>query len=180
MNATPIDVPRLIRIATLLFAILAGALVYFAYDPQVDTAQGRLDDAQETLLSQDVAFGAMSRLRLERAVLERRYDTPFVKNPEAVFLRELASTVTRHGVTLVSTTVAPDAAVDASATRPALFKQTQVALELRGTYTHLLATVRDLSNGSAIVGVEAPTLRRDNGALLATIAATIYEPSGAP
>jgi hypothetical protein len=177
MNATPIDVPRLIRIATVLFAMLAGTCVYFFYEPQTEAAEVRLNDAQTSILSQDVAFGAMSRLRMELAALVRHYDTPFVRNPEAVFLRELASTATRHGVTLVSTSVAQDPTAEADASHPAFFRQTQVALELRGTYRNLLATVRDLSNGSAIVAVNPPTLRRDNGALLATIPVTIYEPS---
>jgi hypothetical protein len=177
MNASPIDVPRLVRIATLLFAILAGTLVYFAYDPQVAAAQQRLDDAQANLLSGDVAVDAMNKLRSERTDLARRYDTPFVKNPEAVFLRELASTVARHGVTLVSTSVAQDPGTGQGGAHPALFKQTQVALELRGSYVHLLESVRDLSNGTAIVGVDAPTLRRDNGTLVASVPVTIYEPS---
>jgi hypothetical protein len=179
VNAAPVDVPRLIRIATLLFAILAGSLVYFAYQPQIDAAQLRLDDAEADLRSQDVALSETPRLRAERAMLARRYDTPFAKNPEAVFLRELASTVSRHDVSLVSTTVSADGPGAALAAHPALFKQTQVLLELRGKYGHLLATVRDLSIGSAIVGVEAPTIRRDGTALIASVPVTIYEPTDA-
>jgi hypothetical protein len=179
VSATPIDVPRLVRIATLLFAILAGSLVYFSYQPQIDAEQIRLDDAESDLRSQDVALSEMPRLRAERILLARRYDTPFAKNPEAVFLRELASTVARHDVSLVSTTVSGDAAATTVSAHPALFKQTQVLLELRGTYGHLLATVRDLSLGSAIVGVEAPTIRRDGNALIASVPVTIYEPSDA-
>jgi Tfp pilus assembly protein PilO len=177
MNAPPIDIPRLIRLVTFFCAIAAGALVYAVYDPQVDAAQSRLDDVQANLLSQEVALTAMPRLRLERAALARRYDTPFAKNPEAVFLRELAATVARHGLTLESTSVAQEPPGSPHAVHPALFKQTQVSLELRGTYAHLLAALADLSKGSAIVGIDAPALRRDGDALLASVPATIYEPS---
>jgi Tfp pilus assembly protein PilO len=177
MNATPIDVPRLIRIATLLFAILAGALVCFAYQPQVDGLQAKLDDAEAQLRSEDVAFAEVPRLRAERAELAQRYDALFEQNPEAVFLRELASTVQRHDVGLVATSVTADATSENGAAHPALFKQTGVSLELRGTYAHLLAAIGDLSRGSEIVGVDPPTLRRDRDAVVATVPITIYEPS---
>jgi Tfp pilus assembly protein PilO len=179
MNAAPIDVPRLIRIASLLFAILAGALVYFAYQPQIDGLQTRLDDAEAQLRSEEVAFTEMPRLRAERFALAERYDALFEQNPEAVFLRELASTVHRHDVRLVATSVTPDATAEngPAAAHPALFKQTGVSLELRGTYAHLLGAIGDLSRGSEIVGVDPPTLRRDGDAVVASVPVTIYEPS---
>jgi hypothetical protein len=179
MNAHPIDVPRLIRIATLLFAVLAGCLVYFAYEPFVDGAQTKLEDGQAELRSEDVAFAEIPRLRAERIALARRYDPIFALNAQASFLRELAQTVRRHNVTLVSTSVEPDASPlkDPATTLPALLRQRQVSLELRGTYPHLLATVAEVSRGPGIVGAAEPTLRRAEGAIVATVPVTLYEPA---
>jgi len=178
MSDTSIDVPRLIRIATLLLSILGGSLVYFTFAPQIDAATLRLDDAEANLRSQDVALSEMPRLRVEREQLVRRYETSFAKNPQAVFLRDLASTVARHDVALVSTNVSQQT-VQNTNPQAALFKETGVLLELRGAYRDLLGTVRDLSNGSAIVAVDSPAIRRDGNALIANVPVTIYEPSDA-
>jgi hypothetical protein len=179
MSTQPVDVPRLIRIATLLFAILAGSLVYFAYEPSVDGAQTKLEDGQAQLRSEDVAFAEIPRLRAERGALSRRYDPIFALNAQASFLRELAQTVRRHHVTLVSTSVEADAspANEAATALPALLRQTHVSLELRGTYPHLLATVAEVSRGPNIVGAGEPALRRADGAIVATVPVTIYEPA---
>jgi hypothetical protein len=179
MNASAIDMPRLIRIATLLFAILAGSLAYLAYEPAVDALQTRLADTQAELRSEDVAFAEISRLRAERIALARRYDPIFAQNAQANFLRELSATVRRHDVALVSTSVAEDVnpATSPTPTLRALLRQTQASLELRGSYAHLLATVSDISRGSGIVGTGEPTLRRATGSIVATVPVTIYEPA---
>lgn len=176
--ATPtIDIARAIRIATFLGAALAGAIVYFAYEPQAAAAQQRIDDAQARLRSDEVAFSEVPHLRLERAELERRYSQLFGQNAEAVFLRELAATVRRHNVKLVTTSVSQDNSdAPPAVARPASFSVSRVNLELRGSYRDLLAAIGDLSLGSAIIAVEPPSMRRDGDTIAATVRAVIYEP----
>jgi hypothetical protein len=172
-----VNVPRLIRIATLSFALLGGALVYFTFAPAVDGLQQRIDDAQETLRSGDVAFSEISHVRTERDELARRYARLFSQNPEAVFLRELSATVRARRVTLLSTSVSRDpSGVRAEATHGALLAPTLLQIELRGRYAPVLAAIGDLSLGSEIVDVQAPSLRRDGDAVIASIPVTIYEP----
>lgn len=178
MNATnAIDVPRLIRIATLLFTLLGGSIVYFTFAPTIDALQQRIDDAQATLRSDEVAFSEVPHVRIERDALARRYAALFGQNPEAVFLRELSSTVRRNGVSLLSTTVTRDT----SGPKPAspvtsLLAPTLLQIELRGSYSHVLAAIAEVSLGSEIVNVRAPSLRRDGDAVIASIPVTIYEP----
>jgi Tfp pilus assembly protein PilO len=179
MNAAPIDVPRLIRIATLLFSILAGTLVWSAYQPQVASLEARLNDDQMSLRSQEVAFAETPRLRAEREDLARHYGPLLAPNTEAVFLRELAATIRRHNVSLLSSSVTrdpPEPKERQSSSYAALFAQREVSIELRGAYRPLLATIGDLSHGSEIVRVDPPELRRDGEAVVATIPVTIYEP----
>jgi len=88
---------RLVRTATLLFGILAGALVYATFEPRVEAAQRRLDDDQSMLRSDDVAFAEVPRLRSERGQLAKRFAELLSENPEALFLRELSAVARRHG-----------------------------------------------------------------------------------
>ena len=103
MNTSQVNVPRLIRIATLLFAILAGALVYLTYEPAAEALGQRLSDDTSTLRSDETVLHTLPQLRRSRDELARQYATLFAQNPEAVFLRDLSSATERHGVTLVST-----------------------------------------------------------------------------
>jgi Tfp pilus assembly protein PilO len=177
MTAVPVDVPRLIRIATLLFSILSGSLVWLAYQPQIASLETRLDNDQSALRSEEVAFAETPRLRSERERLARRYGTLLGANPEAIFLRELAWNIRRHGVTLQSSAASQDRPVPGLRAPAALLGQTQLSIELRGSYRGLLAAVGELSHGSEIVGVNTPALRRDGDAVVATIPLTIYAPS---
>lgn len=177
MNASSaIDVPRLIRIATLLFALLAGTLVYLTFAPVVDGLRQRIDDAQATLRSDEVAFSEVAHVRAEREDLARRYARLFAQNPEAVFLRELSANARDKHVTLLSTSVTRDNLPANAPGSSTLLAPTHVALELRGSYRNVLAAIGDLSLGSEIVDVAAPSLRRDNDAVIASIPVTIYEP----
>lgn len=179
MNATAIDVPRLIRIATVLFVLFAGCSVFFAYAPTIDALQAQLDVSETILRSDDVAFAEMPHVRMERDELAARYRDLFAQNPEAVFVRELGALVRRHGVALVSSVVARDAR-DARERSPTdIFTATHVDLEMQGAYPQLLAAIEDLSRGSEIVRVDAPTLKRDAPAspVDATIPVTIFEPT---
>ncbi len=195
MNAAPVDVTRLIRIATLLFTLLAGSLVYLAYEPRIGVLDARLDDAEAELRSDDIAFSETPRLRAERATLASRFDERFTRSGDAAFLRDLAADVRRHGVDVLSTTVTPDDSgttiapakpsralaydgpgMSGNDDRRARFRRTHVSLELHGTYAHLLAAIADLSGGADIVNVDAPALRRDDDALTASVPVTLVEP----
>lgn len=174
-SAARINIPRLIRIATFIFAIAAAAGVFLTYQPQIEAVQQRIDDNNNELRSDEVAFHEAAALRGERAKLATRYASLFAQDPQAVFVRELATTVHRNGVTLVSTTVTPD---DASEVRGAatLFSKTRLSLELHGSYRRLLAAIADLSMGLEIVEVRAPSLARDSGSVVAKVPVVIYEP----
>lgn len=172
---TRIDVPRLIRIATFLVSVAATAAVYLTYQPQIEAVQQRIDENNDELRSDDVAFHEANLLRGERATLSARYASLFAQDAQAVFVRELATTVRRHGVELVATNVAPDDPSDARGAS-ALFSKTQLALELRGSYRRLLTTIADLSLGSEIVEVRASSLSREGTELVAKVPLAIYEP----
>jgi len=182
MSARPSDGPRMLRTATLIFSLLAGAVVYFAYQPQIDVLASRLQDDESELRSGDIAFSELPRLRRERAALARRYDGAFAHAAEATFLRDLASTVRRHDVTLVSTSVVQDTTAGPNGSNKTLLEATHATLELRGRYVDLLAAVADLSAGADMVGVEAPALHRDGSSIVASVPVTLYEPEegGAP
>jgi hypothetical protein len=172
-----VDVPRLIRIATLLFALLGGSIVYFTFAPAVDALQQRIDDAQQTLRSDEIAFSEVPHVRTERDELARRYARLFAQNPEAVFLRELSATVRGRRVTLLSTSVSRDpSGARPEATHSALLAPTLLQIELRGRYAQVLAAIGDLSLGSEIVDVAQPSLRSDGDAIIASIPVTIFEP----
>ena len=177
MSRSEVNVPRLIRIATLLFAVLAGTLVFLTYQPQVEALQQRLQDDASTLRSDETVFHTMAQLRVNRAELARRYATLFAQNPEAVFLRDLSGATQRHGITLVSTSVSHDENTADGQPHSPLFAQTRVDVQMRGSYARLLAAVGDLSAGSEIVRVDAPTMRRDDDQVLVTIPVTIFEPA---
>ncbi len=179
MTQPRIDISRLIRIAALALTVLAVALVYANYTPQIDALQARIDDGRNELRSDDEAFAEATALRGERARLAQRYASLFAANPEAVFVRELATTVHRHHVQLVDTNVTQDAeSTDAGATGVP-FSRARVSIGLRGTYRTLLGTIADLSTGSEIVEVREPNLRRDGDAIVATVPLVIYEPQHA-
>ncbi len=175
MTAARIDVPRLIRIVTLLLTVLALVLVYFSYAPQIDALHARIDDGQKELRSDEIAFGQATVLRGQRAQLARRYASLFAQTPQAVFVRELATTVHRHHVMLLATNVSQDAGpTEAGPDLP--FTRTRVSIEMRGTYRALLAAIADLSNGSEIVEVREASLHRDGTAIAANVPVVIYEP----
>jgi len=174
-SAARVDIPRLIRIVTLLVAVAAAAAVYLTYQPQIEALQQRIDDNNNELRSDDVVFSGAAALRGERAQLAARYAALLAQDAQAVFVRELATIVARNGVRLVSTNVTPDDATEArGAGTP--FTKTRVSLELRGPYRRLLATIADLSLGSEIVEVRAPSLAREGPGVLAKVPVTIYEP----
>jgi hypothetical protein len=178
MNA-PIDVRRLIRIATFLLCVVAATLVYLSFAPQIDASSERIDAAQSQLNSDESSFSEIGVLRRERDTLARRYSRLFAQNPEAVFLRSLASDCARHGVTLVATTEARDTAsqtVNDPETRSGAEK-TSLSVEMRGHYRNLLAAIGELSLGPEIVRVDMPTLRRDGGDVTALVPVTIFEPT---
>ena len=177
--STTIDVTRLIRIGALALTILAVVLVYFTYTPTIDALHARIDDGQNELRSDEIALSQVPALRAERTTLGERYASLFAQNPEAVFVRELATTVHRHHVALLSTSVVQDSA-SAPSDGPTLpFVRTRVSIEMRGTYRALLVTISDLSTGSEIVEVLEPSLHRDGAAVIASVPAIIYEPQRA-
>ncbi len=179
MNA-PIDVRRLIRIATFLFCVVAAMLVYLSFAPQIDASGERIDAAQSQLNSDESSFSELGVLRSERDTLARRYARLFAQNPEAVFLRGLASDVARHGVTLVATTETRDTSSQAAANDPEAGspgEKTLLSVEMRGHYRNLLAAIGELSLGPEIVRVDMPTLRRDGADVTALVPVTIFEPT---
>lgn len=171
-----IDIARLIRLATVLFAVAAGFGVYLTFSPQIDAMQQRVDDNNSELRSDEVALSNAVPLHVERATLSKRYAALVAQNPQAVFVRELATTVHRNGVSLVTTSITPEPA-DTERAPGALFSKTHLSVSLRGTYRRLLATIGDLSMGSEIVEVLAPNLTREGtGTIAATVPLNIYEP----
>ncbi len=170
-----IDVPRLIRIATFLSVIAAATGVYLGYQAQVELLQQRIDDNNNELRSDDVAFNEAPVLRGERAQLAERYASLFSQNAQAVFVRELATTIRRNGVTLAATSVSQDSGNEP---RPAgtLFAKTHLSVTLRGSYRRLLSAISELSRGSEIVEVQEPNLARDTSSILAIVPINIYEP----
>ena len=184
-----VDVRRLIRIATVLFCVIAAFLVYFTFNPDVDAAALRVDQAELQLNSDRNTSFNLRALADARNTLSNRYAKLFAQNPEAVFIRGLAADVTRHGVTLVSTTdtkaeTAPNGSVQpasASAQGDAAAApagdRTVINVSLRGSYRSLLATIGELSLGPEIVRVDAPTLSRDKGTVDALVPVTIFEPN---
>ena len=176
MSANQTNVARLIKIATLLFGILAGSLVYLTFEPKVDVAQRTLQDDESMLRSDEVVFSAVPGLRLERAQLAKRYAGLFSENAEALFLRDLSTLARLHDVSVVSASLSTDPP-PASRLPGTLFQRTAMQLELHGEYRNLLAAISDLSHGTAVVNVGLPSIRRDGAALLATIPLQIDEPA---
>jgi hypothetical protein len=174
VNDSQTDVPRLIKIATLLFGVLAGTLVYCGFEPKVDAAQRTLEDDEAMLRSDEVVFGAIPGLRLKRDQLAKRYAGLFNENPEAAFLRELSTLARLRRVTVVSAALSTDPSEPGSGNRT-LFHRTAMQLELHGEYRDLLLATSDLSRGTAVVNVGLPSIRRDGAALLATIPLEIGE-----
>lgn len=170
-----IDVPRLLRIATFLFAVAAATGVHLTYQPRIDVLQQRIDDNNNELRSDDIAFAEATTLRGQRTQLANRYASIFAQNAQAVFVRELATTVHRNGVTLIATTVSQEGGNDAHVPGT-LFAKTHVSMSLRGSYRRLLAAIADLSMGSEIVEVQPPNLARDGASVIATVPINIYEP----
>jgi hypothetical protein len=177
VNSSQINVPRLIRIATLLFAVLLGSIVYFHFQVRVDAMQYRIDDAEAALRSGEVAASEMGHLRDERDALASRYARRLNSNAQAIFLRELIALVQARDVTLVATSLSRAKPTRGNADGPELLTPTHVTLELRGTYRNLLLLIAALSTGSEIVAVEPPDMRRDGTAVMASVPVTIYEPA---
>lgn len=177
-GAASIDAPRTIRIATLLAALAAGVLVYLAYAPRIAAAERRLDDDVAQLASDEIAIGETAAMRASRDVLARRYAALFAKSPQAVFVRDLGKTALRSGVTIVGTTATHDPEADAARAPGSVLRGTTMTVELAGSYRGVLAAIADLSLGSEVVRVDAPTLRRRDGGVDATIPITLFEPAG--
>lgn len=169
------DIPRLIRVATFLASAVAAITVYVAYEPRVDELITRIDTGGDELLSDDAAFRSAALLRSQYAKLSAHYSSLEAHNPEAVFVRELATTVRRHGVSLVTTSATQEQESSQSPGGTVLFGRTLATLELRGPYRALLATIADLSMGSAIVEVRESSLHRDGNTIVADVPVVIYE-----
>ncbi len=176
MNRSAIDVPRLLRILSAGAAVLAGAVVYASYEPQIDALRARVDDARSEVRSGDTIIADVERLRAERGAFERRYARLLAQNPQAVFLRELAATVRRHGVDLTGSSLGHPR-VDPHDDALGTFKRVPLTLQIRGSYRSLLATIADISSGSEIVSVDTPSLQRDGDAVIATVPVAIFEPN---
>ncbi|MBD5655817.1 MAG: hypothetical protein IAI50_11655 [Candidatus Eremiobacteraeota bacterium] len=176
-GAAPVDVPRLIRLATLFFALLAASLVYFGYRSQIEALQYRIEDAEAALRSDEVAASEMPRLRDERNALAARYSRLLRQNAEAVFLRELMTIARARGLTLLTTSLVPGNDAPHDGTRLELLVPTRVTLQLQGPYRNVLVAISELSTGSEIVAVEPPTMRRDGSVVDASVPVTIYEPT---
>ena len=185
-----IDARRLVRIATVLSCIVAGSCVYFALGPYVESASQRVDGAELQLDSDRTTAFNVRALAEERGVLVRRYARLFAQNPEAVFIRGLASDAARHGVTLLSTSESksdsPTTIPNTSTSGPSLVpgdaamsigaERTAISVSLRGRYRNLLATIGEMSLGPEIVRVDPPTLTRDRSEVTAIVPVTIFEP----
>jgi Tfp pilus assembly protein PilO len=176
-----IDVRRLVRIVAVLSCIVAAFVVFFTFAPDVDAASLRLDQASLQLNSDSSAFYQLGLLRAQRDQLSKRYARLFEQNPEAVFLRSLASDVARHGLTLVSTAESQDThgvpQPQGSTATEKFGDKTTLTIEMRGSYRNLLAAIGELSIGSEIVRVDSPTLRREGDAIDAVVPVSIYEPT---
>jgi hypothetical protein len=178
-KANPIDIPRLIRIATLLGAVLAGSLVYFAYLPRVEALRFRIEDAETSLRSAEIAASEMPRLRAERDILATRYARVLSQNADAVFLRELVAAARRGGTALVTTSLSRSANASQDGSHSGLLMQTRGTVELRGAYRNVLVVIAELSSGADIVAVDPPSVRRDGRSVVASVPVTIYEPAPA-
>jgi len=169
---------RLIRLVTVACAFLAAALVHAAYQPRFEALRGELADASQQLRSDEVTAAELSRLATRRPELAARYATAFNGHAQAVFLRELARTLNRRHLALASTSAAagtsPDGQTD---TFRSAFAATRLSLEFDGAYRDIVGALVDLSNGSELVRVEAPSFHRADGHVSADVPVTIYDPS---
>jgi len=91
-----IDVGRIVKLATLLFACAAGILVYLARTPEIDAASAQLTATESVLRSDEVAIAEIPAMRRSRDVLAARYHDRLAHNAEATFLGELGRLVTRE------------------------------------------------------------------------------------
>lgn len=182
MNATArINVPRLIRLTTIACALAACALVATGFRPRFDELRNVVTERERQLRADEVSFAELARLHRQRPELAARYAAAFRANAPAVFLRELAWILRRHGVTLTSTTVAPEPSrkVSAEGYRSA-FVASQLNIELYGNYRSIVAAIGDLSSGTELVRVGSPSLHRAGALLEAIVPLSVYEPTLSP
>lgn len=179
ISSTPIDVSRTMRLATLLLAVAAAAVVYVVDEPRVGALQERIDDAATALRSEEIAANEASRLRDERDVLASRYAPLFAQNAEALFLHDVLTLTRARHVRILATSLGASEPERTSDGGHVPFVKTHGTLELRGGYRNLLQVVAELSTGFAIVAVETPAFRRDGEAVVATIPVTILAPAHA-
>jgi Tfp pilus assembly protein PilO len=177
MTTAQVDVARLIRIVTVALAILAGALVYFSAQSDIDALGARLDETRAELHSDDVTFAELAALRAERDALRGRYARALADSGEAVFLRDLATTARRHRTRVVSTSAAANAPPAQRADTTIVATGVEFTIELHGTYRDLLACIVDLSRQHALVRVRMPSIRRTGDSLDASLPVTLYEPA---
>ena len=132
--------------AAWIFAALAGsALGFFLWQPMVDAAIIRLEDAQARLQSDGVAFATKAGLERERGRL-RRYATAAAGRGEADLLRRLSVVTQKHHVRVLSADVAPPSSrpADSQTREPAALEGTAARIEMTGSYRALLLAIDDL------------------------------------
>ena len=138
----PFDVSRVARIATLLFAVAAAALVYAIDEPRVRALQFRIDDAATALRSEEIAAHEAPALRDERDALAARYASLFAQNSEALFLRELLTLTRSRRVRVIATSLAAAEPERTSGGSDLPFLRTRGTLELRGAYRDFCSSSR--------------------------------------
>ncbi len=146
--------------------------------PRLEALRGELADAEQQLRSDEVTAAELARLTRREPELSARYATAFNGHAQTVFLRELARTLDRRHLALMSTSAAPAGQPDESTDRiRSAFATTRLSLELHGAYRDIVGALADLSNGSELVRVEAPSFHRAGGQVSADVPVTIYDPS---
>jgi hypothetical protein len=172
-GGTRSDAGRLLRIATFACAAGAAVLVHLAFGPRSDALRGELADAQRQLHSDAVSAAELARLTQREPELAARYAAAFGGNAQAIFLGELARALRRHHVALASTS----ASTETDAGFRSAFTAAHVSLEIDGSYRDIVGTLADLSDGSQLVRVGAPSLHRAGSLLGAVVPVTIYDAS---
>jgi hypothetical protein len=166
--------------AAWIFAALAGSAAgFFLWQPMVDAAMTRLEDARARLQSDRVAFATKAGLERERDRLRRRYASAAAGRGEADLLRRLSLVAQKHHVRVLSADVAPPSSrPEGSQTHePAALESTAARIEMSGSYRALLLAIDDLARGSDLVRIEQPSLRAAASAIDASIPVVILRPS---
>jgi hypothetical protein len=169
---------RIVRLASFVCALGAALLVSIAYRPQFESARAALSGAELQLRSGEIAAAQTAELQRRRRDLAARYSAAFGGHVQARFLRELARTLKRHRAALTASAAAPAAAAagGGNAYRSA-FAATRLSLELRGTYRDLVTVIGELSYGTELVRVEAPSFHLAGNLLGAVVPVNVYDPA---